>query len=159
MRDKILQYREQFISLPGPLKKQILTRLGFAVSFALLSALILISMFDWMALIPVVFLMIYSIISAIQLFFRASAGAYVVIRGQCVDVTTAPIRKRSKSILVQTDTHMVRLMMKQRPKRIPVGVMLEIYVANSTQVYEKDGAKLLHTYLAINIVAQENQGK
>lgn len=78
-------------------------------------------------------------------------GDYVVIRGHCLESTVTLLRRRTKSILMDADEHMVQVMLKQRLKRIPVGTELEIYVASNTQVYEKDGAELLHTYLAIHI--------
>lgn len=152
MKKIVSTYKAQFIAIPDPLKKQIWIRLGFALAFLLLLILVLLAMFDWMAVVPVIFLMIYSVTSAVLLFSRAVAGKYVVIRGRCVEVAVTPIRKRCKSFLVQTDTHLIRLVTKQRSKRIPTGMELEIYVANHTPVYEKDGAKLLHTYLAIHII-------
>ena len=159
MQDKLSTYKTQFAALPEPLKKQILIRLGFSLGFFLLFILVLWAMFDWMAVVPVIGLSIFSIISAGILFSKAVAGDYVVIRGRCIEVTVTPIRKRSKSILIQTDEHIVQLMTKQRPKRIHKGVDLELYVAKNTHVYEKDGIQLLHTYLAINILrcAVQNQ--
>jgi len=153
MKNKLLNYKTLFIAIPDPLKKQIFIRLGSALIFLLLFILVLYTMSGWMIIVPFVCLMIYGVISAVLLFFRAIAGKYVIIRGLCVDVSATPIRKRSKSILVQTDEHMVRVMMKQRTKRIPAGVQLEIYLADNTQVYEKDGAKLLYAYLAVDVMS------
>jgi len=44
---------------------------------------------------------------------------------------------------------------KQRLRRIPNGTELAVYVANSTPVYDKDGIKMIHSYLAIDV----NRGK
>ena len=151
MKDKLSTYQAQFTAIPEPLQKQIWFRLGLAMAFLLLFILVLATMADWMAAIPFIGLSVFGIASAGALFSQAVAGRYVVIQGQCIEAATTPIRKRCKSILVQTDRHVVQLMMKQRLKRVPVGVSLEIYVASNTQVYEKDGTQLLHTYLAINI--------
>jgi len=150
LNDRISIFKTQYTAIPDPLKKQFLVRLGLAFVFLLLSAFVLWAMFDWLAVVPLICLAVFSAIRAYILFSQAVAGEYVIIRGRCAEVTVTPIRKRSKSILVQTDEHVVRLMMRQRPKRIPVGVDLEIYVAANTPVHEKDGADLIHTYLAID---------
>jgi len=151
MKEKIARYKAQFTEIPEPLQKQVLIRLGFALVFLLLFILVLCMMFDWLTVVPFIGLSIYSVISAFLLFRRAVMGGYVVIRGRCLESAVTLIRRRTKSILVDDGEHMVQVMMKQRLKRIPGGAELEIYVADNTQVYEKDGAKLLHTYLAIHI--------
>jgi len=156
MNKSIATYKEQFTAIPDPLKKQVFIRLGLALMFLSVSILAIVSMFDWMAIIPLICLAIYSTFSAGALFSRAVARKYVVIQGRCTEAIVTPIRRRSKSVLVQTNEHMVRLMIKQRLRRILPGVELEIYVADNTQVYEKDGAKLLHAYLAINITHSSN---
>lgn len=151
MKEKLARYKAQFAEIPEPLQRQVFVRLGFALVFLLLFILVLCMMFDWLTVVPFIGLTIYSIISAFLLFRRAVAGDYVIIRGFCLESTVTLLRRRTKSILVDADEHMVHVMMKQRLKRIPEGSELEIYVASNTQVYEKDGAKLLHTYLAIDI--------
>jgi len=153
MKEKLARYKAQFAEIPEPLQKQVLIRLGFALVFLLLFILVLCMMFDWLTVVPFIGLSIYSVISAFLLFRRAVMGGYVVIRGRCLESAVTLIRRRTKSILVDDGEHMVQVMMKQRLKRIPGGAELEIYVADNTQVYEKDGAKLLHTYLAINVKA------
>ena len=157
MSNTISTYKARFSAIPEPLKKQVLTRLAFAIMFLLLFALVLIARFGWMSTVPFLCLAIFSAVSARLLLSQAAAGNYVVIRGRCIEVTATPIRKRSKSILVQADDHVIQLMMKQKPKRIPVGVDLEIYVATKTPVYEKDGMQLIHTYLAIHITRNSSQ--
>jgi len=151
MKEKLARYKAQFAEIPEPLQKQVFIRLGFALVFLLLFILVLCMMFDWLTTVPFIGLTIYSVISACLLFRRAVTGGYVVIWGSCRESTVTLIRRRTKSILVDAGEHLVQVMMKQRQKRIPVGAKLEIYVANNTQVYERDGAKLLHTYLAIHI--------
>lgn len=151
MKEKLARYKTQFTAIPEPLQKQVFIRLGFALVFLLLFILVLSMMFDWLTIVPFIGLTIYSVISAYLLFRRATAGDYVVIKGHCVESAVTIIRKRTKSLLVEAGEHMVQVMMKQRLKRIPKGAELEIYVASNTQVYEKEGTQLLHTYLAIDI--------
>lgn len=151
MKGKIAKHREQFAALPEPLQRQILFRLGFSPLFFLLFILVLYMMYDWLTVIPFAGLSIFSLTAAYILFRRSITGGYVVIRGTCIDSEVTLVRKRTKSVLVETEEHMVRVMLKQRMKRILAGAALDIYVASNTQVYDKDGVKLLHTYLAIDV--------
>lgn len=151
MKGKFERYKAAFSALPEPLQRQVLIRLGFSMVFMLLFVLVLCMMFDWLTILPFFILSGFSLFSAYMLFRRAVAGDYVVIRGRCVESSVTLVRRRTKSILVEADEHMVQVMMKQRLKRIPDGTSLDIYVANNTQVYDKDGAKLLHSYLAIDV--------
>lgn len=149
MKDKIVRYKAQYDAMPEPLQKQILIRLGFALAFFLLFILVLCMMFDWLTTIPFVAISLYSLMSAGALFIRTANKEYVVVRGRCVETEVTLIRKRSKSILIETEEHMVRVTLRQRLRRIPQGTYLEVYVANNAQVYERDGVKLLYTYLAV----------
>lgn len=157
MKEKLTRYKAQFAAIPKPLQKQVFVRLGFTLMFLLLFILVLCTMFDWLTAVPFAGLAVYSAISVFLLFHRAAVGDYVVIRGCCMESAVTLIRRRTKSILVETEEHMVQVMMKQRLKRIPEGAVLEVYVASNTQVYEKDGAKLLHTYLAIDMKTGGNR--
>lgn len=157
MKEKLTRYKAQFAAIPEPLQKQVFIRLGFTLIFLLLFILILCMMSDWLTAIPFAGLAVYSAVSAFLLFHRAAVGGYVVIRGRCLESAVTLVRRRTKSILMETEEHMVQMMMKQRLKRIPEGAVLEVYVASNTQVYEKDGAKLLHTYLAIDMKTGGNK--
>lgn len=151
MKNKIEKHRKMFIALPEPLQKQIFVRLGFFFIFLVLFILVLCVMLDWMTVIPFIMLTIASLASAYTLYRRVVAGKYVVIHGRCVESVVTLLRKRTKSILVEADEHMVRVMMKQRLKRIPDGIILDVYVASDMHVYDKDGAKLLYSYFAIDV--------
>jgi len=159
MKDNWMKYRTQFEAIPEPLQKQILLRLGLVLVFLLLFALVLITMYDWMASVPFIGLSVYSAVSAILLFQRSVAGGYVVIRGRCTEVNSTPIRKRTKSVLVDTEEHLVRVTLRQRLKRIPQGAELEVYVADNTQIYEKAGVKQLHTYITIHMIGEQHEDK
>ena len=148
MKTKFSTYKAQFHTIPEPLQKQILIRLGFVLAFLLLFILILSMKFDWLTVAPFIGLSIYSVVSAVLLFQRAVTGKYVVVLGRCTETVETLIRKKTKSILMETDEHTVRVFLRQRTKRIPKDAVLEVYVADNAPVYEKDGIKLLHSYLA-----------
>lgn len=151
MKEKITKLKAVFALIPEPLQKQVYIRLGFSFAFLLLFALVLSMAFDWMTVLPFAILSVFSLFSAWQLFIRATKGEYVLVEGTCIDTVVSPIRKRTKSVTIQTDDHIVQIMLRQRLKRIPNGVDVILYVAKSTQVFDKNGMMVLHTYIAIEI--------
>lgn len=152
MKEKITKLKAAFAAIPEPLQKQVYIRLGFSTAFLLLFALVLSMAFDWMTVIPFAILSIFSFFSARQLFTRATKGEYVLIEGTCIDAVVSPIRKRTKSVTIQTDEHIVQIILRQRLKQVPKGVAISLYIAKSTQVFDKNGMMVLHTYIAIEIV-------
>ena len=151
MKEKVQKYKTAFAAIPEPLQKQVYIRLGFTVIFLLLFVLVLSMGFDWLTVIPFIVLSLFSLYSAWHLFRSALKGEYVVIEGICVDANVTAIRKKTKSVILKTDEHTVQVMIRQRQKKIPKGVELAIYVAKKTQVFEKDGMMVLHSYIALEI--------
>jgi hypothetical protein len=157
MKMDFAKYGKQLKQLPEPLQKQIFIRFGFALISLLFFALVLNLTTDLLAIVPFIGLAVYSVINAILLYKRGVVGAYVVIRGRCAEASDTLIRKRTKAILLETEEHLVRVILRQRLGRIRVGTEMDIYVADNTQVYDKDGAKLLQNYIAINLTGgQQN---
>lgn len=140
---------EQIKELPEPLQKQIFIRLGFTLVFFLLFILLLALGNNLYTVLPCIGLIAFCAANAWLLFCRAIRGEYVIFTGTCSETECTVIRRRTKSIYLQTDEYIVQVMIKQRLKRIPIGSTLEIYVASNTPVYEKEGRKMLYTYLAI----------
>jgi len=151
MKEKVQKYKTAFSAIPEPLQKQVYIRLGFTIIFLLLFVLVLSMMFDWLTVIPFIILSLFSLISAGQLFRSAVKGDYVMIEGNCVDVTVTAFRKQTKSVILKTDEHTVQVMIRQRLKQIPKGVSVVVYMAKSTQVFDKNGMMVLHSYIALEI--------
>ena len=94
---------------------------------------------------------IFFVVSAFMLFRRAVLVDYVVISGECLVVTVTPFRRRIKMITMRTEKNeTIKIMIKQRLKKIVAGSKIMLYVASNVPVYESGGAHLLHTYLALD---------
>ncbi len=142
---------KHFKEIPLPLQKQILIRTAFAAIFLLLFTLLLCTGNDLYTVLPCIAMSVFCVINTFLLYRKAILNEYVVISGECTEVVLTAIRKRTKAIFLKTEEYIVQIMMKQRIHRVPVGTQLDLYVSNNTPVYEKNGAQLLHTYLAIDI--------
>lgn len=136
--------------IPEPLQRQVFIRLGFSIIFLLFFFLLLIMDNSLYTVLPCAALIAFCVIHAYLLSRRAARGGYVIISGICNEAVYTGLRRRTKSVYLQTEEYLVQIAIKQRLKRVPVGTVLDVYVADNTPVYEKDGAKLLYTYLALD---------
>lgn len=151
MKEKISKLKAQLSEMPESLQREIWIRLGFALVFLLLFIFVLILLMDWMSSIPFIAISLFFLTSAALLFHRISRGRYVVVEGPCVEISTTMIRKRTKTIIIQADKHLVQVLIRQRLKKISQGSYVKIYVSDQTQVYDRDGTLLLSGYLAIDV--------
>ncbi len=98
--------------------------------------------------------MIFCTSQALWLFYVADRKKYVVISGICCDMAVTPIRKRVKALLLRTAVNnsevIVRVTVRGRMKKLLPETRLDVYIAEKTVVYERDGAQQIHGYLAID---------
>jgi len=148
---RFTEYYEAFARIPEPLQKQILIRLGLALGSLLMILIILILIADRFLLIPFIGIFVFNIIWSWNFYDIAVNNKYVVISGRCIDANLTIIKRYTKSVTIETEEHVIQINTKQRWKKILLNTELDIYVADKTLVYSKDGIEVLHSYLAINI--------
>ena len=140
-----------FKQIPEPLQKQILYRLGWGVGALSLTIALFIYTMEMFSILFCIAVIIFFVASSFMLFRRAVIGDYVEISGECLGVTVTPIRRRVKMITMRTDENVtLKIMIKQRLKKIGAVSKIMLYVASNVPVYESGGAHLLHTYLALD---------
>jgi len=145
--------KNAFKQIPEPLQKQILLRLGGGIAMLIITMAFLYSTLDFFSVLDCTAIVLLCLISSISLFRRAIIGDYVVISGECQQVTLTAVRKRTKMITLKTDDgKTLQVMIKQRLKKVATGSRVILYVAANMPVYEKGDALLLHSYLAIRTV-------
>ena len=149
--DKISGLRSQFLLIPEPLKTQILIRAGLSIFSFLMIIIVAIFMHDLFLILPFIGTCILGSVNTFMLFQIANEKKYVVITGQCVEIALTMVKRIPKSITVVTDSHTVKLMLKNRMKKIPDNAVLSIYIADNTPVYQRNGMEVLHNYLAIDV--------
>ena len=79
---------------------------------------------------------------------------YISVSGTCVQVETTAIRKRVKSLTLEYEEEVPRLLtvsIHERIKRLNVGDTVTIYLSEKTPVYSRDGAYLIYGYYAVEI--------
>jgi len=147
---------QKFKQFPIPLQKQVLLRIGLSAAFVLLTILSIFFLQDWSTVLIGSIITAFCVFQALWVFHIADNQKYVVVSGQCCDMTLTPIKRRVKSLLLKTlvdgNEVFVRIMVRNRLKKFPTGSQLDVYVSENTMMHEKDGTQHLHGYLAICIV-------
>ena len=140
-----------FENIPAPLQKQTLIRLSFGVLFLLLLFVLLFVARDLYILLPCAGASIFFTVSALMLFRRAILGEYITVSGICKSVGVTPVKRRAKYLILQTGEHTIQVSLRSRLRTFSAGAAVDLYVAQDTPIYEKDGIQILYSYLAINI--------
>lgn len=143
--------KKVFSDLPRPFQKQILMRIGFGVLFVVVTIALLFTAGDMFTILPAAAMLVFCLGSAFFLFRRGVTGDFVVVSGKCEDMTKTLLTRRIKTIYVKTDQYTLQVSPWQRPRRIPIGAGIELYITPSTPVYERDGVHVLHSYIAMEV--------
>ena len=141
--------KEKFLSIPLPLQKQILLRLGGAGIGAVTFLLVLSYRSDWRLMLPCVALIVLCVGSTLSLYDRCVQSKYVAVTGSCVEIEKSAWRRRTKAIYLRTDQYSIKLAGVRRIKNLVVGDQLTVYIADNTAVYAVDEYHVICNYLAI----------
>jgi hypothetical protein len=148
---------QEYKKIPEPLQKQIIVRIGLAALSLTILVVMIIATGDALLWLPCAASAIFFAAAALGLFRRAVLGEYVVITGECIESGMTIAKRRCKYILLRTDACRLKVMLRNRRKKIPVGAALSIYVAKNAPIYDQNDLSVLYNYLAIDILA-EKQG-
>lgn len=141
-----------FKQIPEPLQRQILYRLAWGIGVLLLTFILYIYTKDLFSMLSCIGIVIFCFTSAFLFFRHAVLGEYVIITGECLSVTLTTIKKRTKFITMRTDDNQIlKVVIKQRVKKFTSGSRIMLYVAWNVPIYEKEGAHLLYSYLALDM--------
>ena len=141
--------KEKFLSIPLPLQKQILLRLGGAGIGAVTFLLVLSYRSDWRLMLPCAALIVLCVGSSLSLYDRCIQSRYVAVTGSCVEIEKSAWRRRTKAIYLRTDQYSIKLAGVRKIKNLVVGDQLTVYIAENAAVYEVDGCQVICNYLAI----------
>lgn len=143
--------RKQFQKIPSVLQKQIMVRLAGSGLGIVMLILILAYQGSIQFLLPGIAITFIFLASAFLLFYRCSEGKYVVIRGTCEEIERTGLRKRLKAVYIQCDEKSVKIVgLLLRLRNLRIGDILEVYIADSTPVYEHDGVYVITNTLAVS---------
>ena len=136
-------------SLPEPLQKQILLRLGLATALFILGPASAVIWHDTSMLLIIAAAALFAVLGV-----RIACRDYIIINGICGDMDATIIRRRTKAIVLYTvmggKEIKLRISLRQQFKKTAVGDALEVYVDAETQIHEWDGEFRLQSYICID---------
>ena len=141
------------IPMPSSLTKLIVTK--FIVGAVFLVALILICIFfgdkPFLALAPAAFAM-FTLGDAFCTLYNCKVGNYVVVEGKCIGIETTRIKKRIKSVCLDTKRGKVRIIVHYHLNTVGSGDYVTVYMPLSASVYEHNREYVFNEYYAVDII-------
>lgn len=142
---------QDFKRIPVPLQKQTLIRAGIGISLLILSAVLIAVTRDIYLWLPCAAASVFSAVSAFLLYYRSVTGGYVVISGKCSEVGLTAVRRHTKYFILQTEACAVKVMLRNRLRKLTAGAAVKLYVAENTTLYEQNGTQMLYIYMALEV--------
>lgn len=140
---------KEFKDFPEPLQKKLLMQIGLSIISIMLFFVLWLTVKNIQVALPGLLLFVFFGVSAFTLFIKVASKSYIVISGLCKSVNLTAIKRHTKSIMFEADGKTIKIMIRQRLRKISQGMMLDIYVSKNTPIYETGSGLLLQTYLAI----------
>ena len=142
MRDKIKQ-------LPNALQHQLFIRAGGGIFFVFLFIVIQICFGDFYFSLPCLFCGSVVIVNGGWLLYNSLKGNYIRIQGICQQIETTGIRKRIKSVHINSEPYVLKIHVRSRIRNLSKGDTVIIYLSEKTPVYEQDGRYTIGSYYAL----------
>ena len=142
---------KEFKTIPEPLQKKIIMLVGFSLFALLIFVFLLITLRSFGVALPGIFLFAFFGFCAFRLLVIAGTNDYTVISGICSKVNLTAIKKRTKSVTLLAEGKTVKVVIKQRLKRIEPGATVDVYVYKNTQMFSIDNEYLLPTHIALDV--------
>ena len=140
-----------FQSLPSPVQKQVILRLGGGLLFMILFIIMLIMSRDFTMSLPALVVDIFLFTNVGVILYTFLKGKYISVEGTCLRLDTTEIRKRAKALYIAVDEGVVKIQLKQKIPKTEIGNMIIVYLSEKAPVYEKDDMLILNNYYAIEI--------
>ena len=140
-----------FQSLPSPVQKQAILRVGGGLLFMILFIIMLIMSRDFTMSLPALVVAIFLFINVGVILYTFLKGKYISVEGTCLRLDTTEIRKRAKTLYIAVEEGVVKIQLKQKTPKTEIGNRIIVYLSEKAPVYEKDDMLILNNYYAIEI--------
>lgn len=141
--------KEKFSVLPETLQRMVLLRFLACGASLLLIFFVAILYRNLYLCLSFVFFFIVCGGNGVFLLLRLIDGRYMTIMGRCTRIDKSFLKKRTKALYFVSETHTVKLFLRQKLNNIAQGDEIIVYVLGSTPVYLEEGCEVLGGYLTI----------
>ena len=144
--------REQFFSLPEPLRRVLVFRLLSALISAILFIVCMIISTGIRLAIPPLISMVYSLFAGSVLFSDWASGSCICLRGTCSAIEKTLFRRRTAAMYVSLEDKIIMVRPTFPIPTVQVGDTVAIYLSRHFPVYERDGVQVIPRYYAISVM-------
>ena len=148
---KLSSLREQFFSLPEPLRRVLVFRLLAALISAILLVACLIFTPGIRLAIPPLIIMVYSLFAGSVLFSDWANGNCICLQGTCSAIEKTLFRRRTAAIYVSLEDRIIMLRPIFPVPSVHTGDNVSIYLSRHFPVYERDEVQVLPRYYALSV--------
>ena len=148
---KLSSLREQFFSLPEPLRRVLVFRLLSVLVSAILCLVCCFFTPGIQLAIPPLICMVYSLFVGSSLFSDWASGNCICLRGTCSAIEKTLFRRRMAAIYVSLEDRIIMLRPSFPVPSVQVGDTVTIYLSRHFPVYERDGVQVIPRYYALSV--------
>ena len=149
---KLSSLREQFFSLPEPLRRVLVFRLLAALISAILFIACMIISPGIRLAIPPLISMVYSLFAGSVLFSDWASGNCICLRGTCSAIEKTLFRRHTATIYISLEDRIIMLRPSFPVPSVQVGDTVAIYLSRHFPVYERDGIQVISRYYALSVI-------
>ena len=143
--------REQFSSLPDPLRRVLASRLLAALISAILFIVCMIISPGIRLAIPPLISMVYSLFAGSSLFADCKSRKFICLRGTCSTIEKTLFRRRTAAIYVSLEDRIIMVRPTFPVPSVQVGDTVAIYLSRHFPVYERDEVQVILRYYALSV--------
>ena len=143
--------REQFSSLPDPLRRVLASRLLAALISAILFIVCMIISPGSRLAIPPLIIMVYSLFAGSVLFSDWASGNCICLRGTCSAIEKTLFRRRTAAMYVSLEGRIIMIRPTFPVPSVHTGDTVAIYLSRHFPVYERDGVQVISRYYALSV--------
>ena len=135
--------------IPVPLQQQILLQSGLALLSLIAGLGISWACKDLGSGVPLIIAAVLLGCTAVRLYWIALNGRYIVLRGTILYVERTFLRRRPKALLLEVEGSALRIVLRNRLRRLSEGSVVDLYISDTTPLYVWGGVRQISSYLAI----------
>lgn len=135
---------------PDLLQTKIIELAGLAVASCVLGVAILL-FFPHTLAMPFLILAIFLAILCGRLYRVVATEQYLTLKGTVFQVEQTLLFHRINAILIETNGMALRVVVRNRHRRIATGDRITLYIQDSTPIYEWHKLHQLSSYIAIEV--------
>ena len=142
---KLSSLREQFSSMPDPLRRVLIFRLLAALIYAILFLVCLGFAPGIRLAIPPLISMVYS------LFADCKSRKFICLQGTCSAIEKTLFRRRTAAIYVSLENRIIMIRPTFPVPSVHTGNTVAIYLSRHFPVYERDAVQVIPRYYALSV--------